>query len=181
MLVIALLPKKFTNSEEYEYSPLFSNKKVTVYFNSFITVFALFGIVLIRAFAFRLNELTLDDETFETVLTVILSVLLFFPIHKKVKSHMENCNMPFKLLPYKFANKILPYYVGLIAILYFFLGEKARNTVFIIKSTGKLLTADGFSELWHGGFIWEHLIMSVAVVGFLLIYLLLFKTNKKKS
>jgi hypothetical protein len=89
--------------------------------------------------------------------------------------------MPFKLLPHEFANRILPYYIGLIAILYFFLGEKARNTVFIIKNTSKLFTADGFSELWHGGFLWEHMIMSVAVVGFLVIYLLLFKAKKKKS
>lgn len=181
MLIIALLPKEYTNSEEYEYSPLFNNKKATLYFNSFITVFALFGIVLIRAFAFRLNELILDNETFEIVLTVLLSVILFFPINKKIKANMKNSNMPFKLLPYEFANKILPYYVGLIAILYFFLGEKARNTVFIIKSTGKLLTADGFSELWHGSYLWEHLIMSVAVIGFLVIYVLLFKYKKKKS
>ena len=181
MLIIALLPKEYTNSEEYEYSPLFNNKKATVYFNSFITVFALFGIVLIRAFAFRLNELILDNETFEIVLTVLLSVIIFFPIHKKIKANMKNSNMPFELLPYEFTNKILPYYVGLIAILYFFLGEKARNTVFIIKSTGKLLTADGFSELWHGSYLWEHLIMSVAVIGFLVIYVLLFKYKKKKS
>ena len=181
MLIIALLPKEYTNSEEYEYTPLFNNKKATVYFNSFITVFALFGIVLIRAFAFRLNELILDNETFEIVLTVLLSVIIFFPIHKKIKANMKNSNMPFELLPYEFANKILPYYVGLIAILYFFLGEKARNTVFIIKSTGNLLTADGFSELWHGSYLWEHLIMSVAVIGFLVIYVLLFKYKKKKS
>ena len=181
MLIIALLPKKYTASEDYEYSPLFKNKKASLLFNALLTMLLVFGIVLARGFAFRLNELTLDNETFEIILTVVLSVIIFFPIYKKVKPNIEKSNMPLDILPYQFANKVLPYYVGVIAIMYFFLGEKARNTIFIIKNTGKLLSTDGFLELWNGGYLWEHTLMAVATVVFLVIYSLLFKAKKSKN
>ena len=181
MLVIVLLPKKFTDNEEYEYSPLFKNKKLSLLFNSLFTILLLFGIVILRGFAFRLNELTLDNDVFETVLTVILSVIAFFPIYKKVKPNIESNNMPLNMLPYQFANKVLPYYIGVIALMYFFLGEKAHNTIFIIKNTGKILSADGFLELWNGGFLWEHTLMAVAVLVFFVIFTILFKNRKEKS
>ena len=181
MLVIALLPKKYTKTEAYEYSPLFKNKTISVYFNSIVTVFALFGLVLVRAFAFRLNELILDNETFEIVLTVILSVIVFFPLTKLAKKNMEKSNSPFNMLPYEFANKILPGYVVLIAILYFFLGGKANNTFYLIKNTRKLLTGDGFIQIWNSGELWEHTLMVVAVIGFLVIYTILFKNKKEKK
>ncbi len=179
MLIIVLLPKKYTDNEEYEYSPLFKNKKASVLFNSLLTILLLFGIVLSRAFAFRLNELTFDNDVFETVLTVILSVIVFFPNYKKVKANIECNNMPLNMLPHQFANKILPYYIGVIALMYFFLGEKAHNTIFIIKNTGKLLSTDGFLELWNGGFLWEHTLMVVAVVIFYILFLILTKNKSK--
>lgn len=179
MLVIVLLPKKYTDSEEYEYSPLFKNKTASLLFNSLLTILLLFGIVLARAFAFRLNELTLDNDTFETILTVVLSVIVFFPIYKKVKTNIEKYNMPLNMLPYQFANKVLPYYIGVIALMYFFLGEKAHNTIFIIKNTGKLLSVDGFLELWNGGYLWEHTMMVVAVIVFYVLFLALTKSKSK--
>ena len=71
MIIIAFLPKQYTDAEElFTYTPLLENKRFSVIYNGILTMFFSFVVILVRAFSFRLNESILDNETFEIVLTV---------------------------------------------------------------------------------------------------------------
>ncbi|MBR2877204.1 MAG: hypothetical protein IKC01_08695 [Clostridia bacterium] len=168
LLVIALLPGKYTRSEEnYIYTPLIKNKKFSLVYNGILTIFFSFVVILSRAFSFRLNEMTLDNDVFEIVLTVLISSILFFPVFKLIKKNIidKGMNRPLEMLPWKFAAKILPVYIFVIALVYFFLGSPDDLNLISINYN-EIFTAKGFVENWSEGYIFETLIMLVSFIAF---------------
>ena len=64
MLIIAFLPKQYTDAEElFTYTPLLKSKRFSAIYNGILTMFFSFVVILVRAFSFRLNESILDNET----------------------------------------------------------------------------------------------------------------------
>ena len=73
--------------------------------------FFTFGIILARAFAFRMTELfTEDGDVIEIIITIILSTIIFFPVRKAVRRNMvdDGLDRPIKALPQEFYVDFLP-------------------------------------------------------------------------
>lgn len=182
MLIIVLLPKKYTDSEaEFEYSPLFKQPKISLLFNSAITLLFTFGIILSRAFSFRFVELFVDSEALEIVLTVVLSVLLFIPCYKTVKKNMVTKSLPtpVDMSAQQFADKALPLYIAVIGLIYFFLGEPQKRSTLLSLDYSALLSKAGLVAQWNSGVLLEPVIMLISYAVFFICYRLC--TDKKKA
>lgn len=167
MLVITLLPKKYTNSEEdYTYVTSIKNKRFSLIYNGILTLFFSFVIILVRAFSFRLNEFFWDEEIVEIILTIVLSAALFYPVIKLVKKNLitKNLDMPLDILPREFAVKILPDYFLIAGLVYFLLGE-FESTLFSIDLL-QIINANGFLEKWNSGTLFIPVIMIISFILF---------------
>lgn len=186
MLIITLLPKKYTASEsEFIYTPLIKNNKLNFIYNGILTLFFSFVVILARAFSFRLNELTSDSDAFEIILTVVLSVALFYPVIKTARKNIleKNLNKPIDLTPQEFAVKILPDYLLIICLVYFLLGEP-ENTIFSINLLN-IISVDGFLNNWNSGKLFEPLFMLASFIVFNISFKIIvgkkLKINNKSS
>lgn len=167
MLIIILLPKKYTNAEEdYTYVTSIKNKRFSLIYNGILTLFFSFVIILVRAFSFRLNEFFWDEEIVEIILTVVLSAALFYPVIKLVKKNLitKNLDMPLNILPREFAIKILPDYFLIAGLVYFLLGE-FESTLFSIDLL-QIINANGFLEKWNSGTLFIPVIMIISFILF---------------
>ena len=167
MLVITLLPKKYTNSEEdYTYVTSIKNKRFSLIYNGILTLFFSFVIILVRAFSFRLNEFFWDEEIVEVILTVVLSAALFYPVIKLAKKNLitKNLDTPLDILPQEFAIKILPDYFLIAGLVYFLLGE-FESTLFSIDLL-QIININGFLEKWNSGTLFIPVIMIISFILF---------------
>ncbi len=184
MLILALLPRKYTDREDnYQYTSMLCNVKFRYVYNLILTVFFTFGIILARAFAFRLTELFTDDgDVIEVILTVVISIIIFVPIRKVINKNMvaDSLSRPIKELPQEFYIKFLPKFVGIAAITYFFMGSQDGSTIFSYDY-GKLFTEQGFREYWNNGLLTETLLMIITFVLMNLLFVSLEKLNKKNA
>ena len=172
MALIAAWPKQFTDAEElFTYSPLVKTKKYSLIYNGILTIFFSFVIVPVRAFSFRLNEKILDNDVFETVLTIVLSAALFYPVYKYVTKNMlkKDLDTPVNLKPQDFALRALPVYLLFVFLVYFFLGGQGSN-VLVSSKLSELLTAQGFLEKWNSGELFIPLIMLISFIAFNISY-----------
>ena len=171
MIIIALLPKQFTDAEElFTYTPLLNNKKYSLIYNGFLTLFFSFVVVLSRACAFRLNELIIDNEIFEIVLTIVLSASLFYPVFKFAKKNIieKDLNKPVDMSPQEFAIKLLPGYLLIVCLVYFLLG-KPEGTLFSINLL-EIISVKGFLEKWNSGTFFEPIFMLISFIVFNISY-----------
>ena len=184
MLMLALLPRKYTDTEKnYKYTSMLSEQKFRYIYNLILTVFFTFGIILARAFAFRLTELFTDDgDVIEIIITVILSVLIFFPIRKIIHKNMvvDGLDRPFKVLPRQFYINILPAFVGFAAFTYFFMGSQ-DGTAIPSYDYGKLFTESGFWHYWDNGLLTETLLMITTFIILIMLFGYFKKALKKKA
>lgn len=167
MLIITLLPKKYTNSEEdYTYVTSIKNKRFSLIYNGILTLFFSFVIILVRAFSFRLNEFFWDEEIVEIILTIVLSVALFYPVIKLAKKNLitKNLDTPLDILPQEFAIKILPDYFLIAGLVYFLLGE-FESTLFSIDLL-QIININGFLEKWNSGTLFIPIIMIISFILF---------------
>ena len=166
MLIIAFLPKQFTNTEEsFDYTPLIKNKRFSLIYNGILTLFFSFVVVLARGFAFKLNEAILDNEVFENVLAVVISALLFYPVFKFTKKNIieKDLNKPIDMSPQEFSIKALPVYLLFIAFIYFFLGSPDDYTLISINYS-EILSVKGFINEWNSGTIFELIFMLISFI-----------------
>ncbi len=182
MVIITLLPKKYTASEEnYIYQTSIKNKRLSLIYNGILTLFFSFVIILVRAFSFRLNEFFWDEEIVEIILTLVLSAALFYPVIKLVKKNLitKNLDMPLNILPQEFAIKILPDYLLIISLVYFLLGER-EGTLFSINLL-EIISVNGFLEKWNSGVLFIPIIMLISFILFNICFKLIVgkKTNDK--
>ena len=181
MLIIAFLPKQFTNAEEsFDYTPLIKNKRFSLIYNGILTLFFSFVVVLARGFAFKLNEAILDNEVFENVLAVVISALLFYPVFKFTKKNIieKDLNKPIDMSPQEFSIKALPVYLLFIAFIYFFLGSPDDYTLISINYS-EILSVKGFLNEWNSGTIFELIFMLVSFILFNFIYKIIFLRKNK--
>jgi len=167
MLIIVLFPKQFTDAEElFNYTPLIKNKRFSLIYNGILTLFFSFVVILARAFSFRLNEIILDNEIFEMVLTIILSAALFYPIFKFAKKNImeKGLDKPVDMTPQEFSIKQLPNYLLIICLVYFLLG-KPEETLFSMNLL-EIISVEGFLEKWNAGVLWEPVFMFVSFILF---------------
>ncbi len=167
MLIITLLPKKYTNAEEdYTYVTSIKNKRFSLIYNGILTLFFSFVIILVRAFSFRLNEFFWDEEIVEIILTIVLSVALFYPVIKLAKKNLitKNLDTPLDILPQEFAIKILPDYFLIAGLVYFLLGE-FESTLFSIDLL-QIININGFLEKWNSGTLFIPIIMIISFILF---------------
>ena len=167
MLLIVLLPKKYTNAEEdYTYVTSIKNKRFSLIYNGILTLFFSFVVILARAFSFRLNEFFWDEEIIEIILTIVLSAALFYPVIKLVKKNLitKNLDSPLNILPQEFAIKILPDYLLIVLLVYFLLGEP-ESTLFSINLL-EIISVSGFLEKWNSGVLFIPIIMLISFILF---------------
>ena len=167
MLIITLLPKKYTASEEdYTYQTSIKNKRFSLIYNGILTFFFSFVVILTRAFSFRLNEFFWDEEIIEIILTIVLSAALFYPVIKLVKKNLitKNSDSPLNILPQEFAIKILPDYLLIVLLVYFLLGEP-ESTLFSINLL-EIISVNGFFEKWNSGVLFIPIMMLISFILF---------------
>lgn len=182
MIIIAFLPKKYTDAEaSYIYTPLLKNKRYSVIYNGILTIFFSFVVILVRAFSFRLNEFFWDEEIVEIILTIVLSAALFYPVFKFVKKNILNSefNKPIDMTPQEFAIKLLPDYFLVVGLVYFLLGE-FEGTLFSIDLL-EILSVEGFIAKWNGGTLWIPVLMSVSFIVFYILFKIIFRKEKQKN
>jgi hypothetical protein len=179
MLVIASLPKQYTDAEElFTYTPLLKNKRYSVIYNGILTMFFSFVVILVRAFSFRLNESILDNEIFEIVLTVILSAILFYPVFKLIRKNILNSslNKPIDMTPQEFSIKVLPIYLLIVFIVYFFLGTPSFSNLILYS---KILNCNEFFTQLNSGVLFEPLFMIISFIIFNISYKIIFRKKRK--
>lgn len=168
MLILALLPRKYTDrKKDYQYTSMLCNDKFRYIYNLILTVFFTFGIILARAFAFRLTELfTEDGDVIEVVITVVLSTILFIPVRKVIYKNMVvgGLNRPVKATPQEFYLSFLPKYVALAAVTYFFLGSQDGGGKLLGYDYAKLFTKSGFWYYWDNGLLTETFLMIITFI-----------------
>jgi len=181
MLIITLLPKKYTASEEdYTYQTSIKNKRFSLIYNGILTFFFSFVVILARAFSFRLNEFFWDEEIIEIILTIVLSAALFYPVIKLVKKNLitKNSDSPLNILPQEFAIKILPDYLLIVLLVYFLLGEP-ESTLFSINLL-EIISVNGFLEKWNSGVLFIPIIMLISFIVFNISFKIIVGKRTKK-
>lgn len=174
MLIITLLPKQYTDAEElFTYTPLLKNKRFSVIYNGILTMFFSFVVILVRAFSFRLNESILDNEIFEIVLTVVLSAVLFCPVFKFTRNNILNSefNKPIEMTPQEFSIKVLPIYLLIVFVIYFFFGSPSFSNLI---SFSKLFNSNEFLIQFNSGELFESMFMIISFIIFNIFYKILF-------
>ena len=126
MLVIALLPKKYSSKNNIDVAPLENNKIISLIFNIIATVF-IFALTPMRAVGIRIGKLLYneglleDDSPTGDIIMIVLTVALgVFLVIKIVKNIMKNNTTPLGVNPVEFSRKALPAYFGMCVVLYFF-------------------------------------------------------------
>lgn len=184
MLILALLPRKYTDREaDYQYSSMLCNDRFRYIYNLILTVFFTFGIILARAFAFRLTELfTEDGDVIEVIITVVLSTIIFFPVRKAVNKNMisDGLNRPIKALPKDFYLENLPKVMGIAAFTYFFMGSQDGSSI-PSYDYATLFTRDGFWHHWDNGMLTETLLMIITFVLMNILFVYFKKADKTKA
>lgn len=184
MLLLCLIPRKYAlRDKEYSYKSMLCNDKFRYIYNLILTVLFTFGIILARAFSFRLTELFTDDgDVIEIIITVILSVIIFFPIRKIIHKNMvvDGLDRPFKVLPRQFYINFLPVFVGIAGFTYFFMGSQ-DGTAIPSYDYGKLFTESGFWYYWDNGFLTETLLMITTFIILIMLFGYFKKALKKKA
>lgn len=179
MLLLVLLPAHITDNKElHAYSPLFSNQKVSFFYNMFVTFLFSFGVMLSRTFGLRFTEFFIDDDTVEIIVTVVMSIISFIPCMLIVKKNMKDKGLltPANKSVQKFSAHALAIYIGLASFMYFFFGEESRNTLVYLPYK-ELFTANGFTSLWNEGRLLEPALMLVSLAMF---YICFFICTKEK-
>ena len=181
MIIITLIPKQYTDAEElFTYTPLLKNKRFSIIYNGILTMFFSFVVILARAFSFRFNEFTVDNEVFEIVLTLVLSTALFYPVFRFVKKNILNSefNKPINMTPQEFAIKLLPDYFLVVGLVYFLLGE-FESTLFSINLL-EILSVEGFIEKWNAGVLWLPILMLTSFIIFFILFKTIFRKKREK-
>lgn len=183
MLLLVLLPKKITDYDEnYEYSPLFKNQKISIVYNTFITFLFSFGVMLSRTFGLRFTEFFVDDDTIEIIVTVVMSVIAFVPCMLIVKKNMKEKGLvtPSDKPLQQFCSQALVIYTALAGFMYFFFGEESRDTLVYLPYK-ELFTAEGFTALWNEGRLLEPMLMLLSVTVFYISFAVCTRGKKEKQ
>lgn len=176
MLIVVCLPKKMRAAEEdYEYSPLITNQKFSMFFHTLFTLLFSFGVTLSRAFALRGVEMFIDNDTLEIAVTVIFSAIAFIPCFLIAKKNIIEKSLltPVDKPVWEFSKTALYIYIAIVSVAYFILGEDSRRS---------LLNLDyslGFNELWAKGDLTDPVLMLSTLVIFIILFTLCTKEKKK--
>ena len=161
MIVIVCLPKKYTDSEEFEYETSIRNEKFRIFYHEIFTLLFSFGVILSRAIGFRLPRAFFENDTVEIIITILLSVIVYFVfVRKIIKENMREKKLPapFDLSAQEFSMKALPVFVGVASVSYFLMGgDCSQNILAVDYST--LFSQGGFYELWSAGYLTDIALM----------------------
>lgn len=129
MLIIALLPGKYTAQTVCDESPLFDNSKLNSLFVFAETVFV-FGVVPARVVGIRIGKLLKnigvleDGNTLGTILTIVFSVMLGVLLLLLLRKHkLFEGGRPFGKTSLGFAFTACPAYLAMCCIAYFCLNH----------------------------------------------------------
>ena len=178
MLIVVCMPAKMTATEEdYEYTPLITNKKFSMFYHTIFTLLFSFGITLARAISMRSVEMFTDNETLEIVGIVVLGIIAFIPCFLTAKKNIldKNLLMPVDKPVWEFAKIGLYIYVLIASIAYFFLGQDSRKSLLNLEYTA------GFSELWSRGDLTDPLLMLSTLVIIIVTFAILTKKPKTQT
>ena len=173
MIVIVCLPKRYTDFEEkFEYKSSIKNEKFRIFYHEIFTLLFSFGVILSRAIGFRLPRAFLENDTVEIIITILLSVIVYFAFVKKViKENMREKKLPapFELSAQEFSIKALPIFVGVCAVSYFFMGgECSQNILAVDYST--LFSQGGLYELWSAGYLTDIALMLPTLILIMVLF-----------
>lgn len=173
MIVIVCLPKKYTDFEEkFEYKSSIKNEKFRIFYHEIFTLLFSFGVILSRAIGFRLPRAFLENDAVEIIITILLSVIVYFAFVKKViKENMREKKLPapFELSAQEFSIKALPIFVGVCAVSYFFMGgECSQNILAVDYST--LFSQGGLYELWSAGYLTDIALMLPTLILIMVLF-----------
>lgn len=177
MLIVVCMPKKMTATEpDYEYTPLITNRKFSMFYHTIFTLLFSFGVTLSRAFSLRGVEMFIDSDTLEIVATVVLSVIAFIPCFLIAKKNILDGNLltPVDKPVWEFSRTALYIYVAIASVTYFILGESSRMSLLNIDYSL------GFSTLWETGKLTDSAVMIPTLVIFLILFTVCTKKEKAK-
>lgn len=171
LLILALLPKKYTARESVKPSALFNNSKFHFVFNLLLSVFML-AVVAMRAVGLRIGSLlenfgVLEDSSpTGDILMILLAIAMgIFLINKLWGNRFRNGTVGFGVDAFTFARVALPAYFTLCIVLYFF----TNHAPLIIFPYGEIKSLSGFAYMMTGS-EWIELtlmLVSAAVVNIL--------------
>ena len=181
MLIIVLLPKKYTDSEaEFQYKSMLSGDKFRLVYNEIFTMLFSFGVILSRAVGFRAPRAFVEDDTIELIVTVLLSVCAYFIfIRKPVREAMVNKKLtqPTELSTKDFAVKALPIFICICAVSYFLMGGICTQNILAVDYA-TLFSQGGLSKLWSEGYLTD---IALMLPTFIIIQILFKSLCRKKS
>ena len=173
MIVIVCLPRKYTDCEEYfEYKSLIKNEKFRVFYNEIFTLLFSFGVILSRAIGFRLPRAFIENDTIEIIITVVLSVVVYFAfVRKVIRKNMKEKKLPapFELSAQEFSVKALPVFVGVCAVTYFLMGGQCTQNILAVDYD-TLFSQGGLYELWNAGYLTDIALMLPTFVALMALF-----------
>lgn len=130
MLAIALLPKKYTEQNDVDMSPLIKNETANCVFNIILFIF-IFGVTPFRVIGIRINRvlhyyiLHLEEKTAYGEIACIIAAVIFgiFMIRMIKWNMLNDKSNAVRMNPSKFSFKVLPIYFGMCWVAYFFLNH----------------------------------------------------------
>ncbi len=176
MLVLALMPKKYTALTTDDCEPLFKNEKINYLVNIVLSVFIL-ALAPCRATGLRIgklleNEGVLEDESpTGDIIMIVLTVLLgLFFVYFIGKNLLKLKKTPLGVTPFRFAGIAFPSFMILCCILYFF-----TNHAYAVHFPYKELFGNFFYTATSGECI-EQVLMFISFILFAALY---FPAKKK--
>ena len=178
MLIVVCMPAEMTATEDdYEYTPLITNKKFSIFYHTIFTLLFSFGITLARAVSMRSVEMFAADEALEIVGIVVLGIIAFIPCFLTAKKNIldKNLLIPVDKPVWEFSKTGLYIYVLIASVAYFFLGQDSR------KSLLNLEYSAGFSELWSRGDLTDPILMLATLAIIIITFAILTKKPKTQT
>lgn len=179
MLIIALLPKKYTEQTMPDESPLLQNKKLSFLFNIVATVF-IFGVVPFRVLGIRFGKLLENLEIFDggetvgTILMIVASVIFGILMIIKIKKNMESDKpSALGLNAYEFSFKAFPAYIIMCCLAYFCLNH---GYIFFFPYSA---LSEGISKFAYEMTGPEHFTETLMIIAFAVFAVIYFPTRKK--
>lgn len=176
MLILVLIPEKYTKEDEIGSLRVISNNKLYYFWVSAATMTFTFAVTLFRPFGMRVYERFSggeENEGISAVITVALTVIAAAVFFTLLKTLLKEEKLPFGKTPAVFARRAALIYFILTATAYLWFDDE-------LPFEGIAGISD-FTAKWSSGGLTVLILMITAFLLFLVLYYLSFKEKKSEK
>ena len=176
MLILVLIPEKYTKEDEIGSLRVISNNKLYYFWVSAATMTFTFAVTLFRPFGMRVYERFSggeENEGISAVITVVLTVIAAAVFFTLLKTLLKEEKLPFGKTPAVFARRAALIYFILTATAYLWFDDE-------LPFEGITGISD-FTAKWNSGGLTVLILMITAFLLFLVLYYLSFKEKKTEK